>query len=257
MEQCKLCLQNVERLEESHFLSAGIYRILRDDKEKNPNPWLLTRTTAVQTSRQMTARLLCRACEQRFSKYGETWVLGHCLRKDGSFPLASILAPIVPDVWSDTTATRLYYASKIPEINISALTYFAASIFWRGSIHPWNDDASIPVRLGPFQEQFRQYLMGLQAFPKDCSLWVVVREGKEINRLTYAPIGKREGNFHVYKFPMPGLGFSLVVSKNIPQNYREKCFVHGPGNPIVVTTLIEQFLMDDAVKMGQERLSVR
>ena len=256
-EQCKLCLQNVASLEDSHFLSAGIYRALRDEREKNPNPWLLTKTTAVQTSRQMTAPLLCRACEQRFSKYGENWVLGHCLRKDRSFPLASILASKTPDVSSDKTTTRIYYASTIPEINISALAYFAASIFWRGSIHPWNDDGSIPVRLGPFQEQFRQYLVGLEPFPKDCSLSVVAREGKEIDRLTYAPIGKREDNVHVYKFPMPGLGFALVVSKNIPQNYREKCFVHGPGNPIVVTTLIEKFLMDDAVKMGQQRLAVR
>ena len=68
-EQCKLCLQRVASLEDSHFLSAGIYRILRDDNEKNPNPWLLTKETAVQTSRQMTARLLCRDCEQRFSKF--------------------------------------------------------------------------------------------------------------------------------------------------------------------------------------------
>ena len=80
---------------------------------------------------------------------------------------------------------------------------------------------------------------------------------KEIDRLTYAPIGKREGNFHVYKFPMPGIGFSMVVSKNIPQNCSEKCFVQGHGNPIVVTTLIEEFLMADAVKMGQERLAAR
>ena len=256
-EQCKLCLQRVASLEDSHFLSAGIYRILRDDNEKNPNPWLLTKKTAVQTSRQMSARLLCRDCEQRFSKFGENWVLAHCLRKDRGFPLASILTSRTPDISSDKTTTRLYYAAKIPEINISALAYFATSIFWRGSIHPWNDDGSIPVRLGPFQEHFRQYLMGLQPFPKHCSLSVVVRQGKEIDRLTHAPIGKREDNVHVYKFPMPGLGFSLVVSKNIPQNYRGKCFVHGPGNPIVVTTLVEQFLMADAVKMGQERLVAR
>lgn len=255
MEQCKLCLRYVTSLEESHFLSAGIYRILRDENEKNPNPWLLTGKTAVQTSRQMKARLLCRDCEQRFSKFGEDWVLKHCLRKDGSFPLASILASRTPDVHSDTNPTRIYHASRIPEINIPALAYFAASIFWRGSIHPWNDDGSIPVRLGPFQEQFRQYLMGLQAFPKDCSLWVVVREGKEIDRLTYAPIGERKGNFHVYKFPMPGLAFSLVVSKNIPANYRERCLVHGPGNPVVLTTLIDKLLVDDAVKMLQRSLS--
>jgi hypothetical protein len=52
MEQCKLCLRKASQLEGSHFLSAGIYRTLRDETEKNPNPWLLPPTTAVQTSRQ-------------------------------------------------------------------------------------------------------------------------------------------------------------------------------------------------------------
>jgi len=254
MEQCKLCLQRVASLRDSHFLSAGIYRILRDDNEKNPNPWLLTGKTAVQSSRQLKARLLCRDCEQRFSKLGENWVLKNCLRKDGSFALASILASRSPDLWSNENPTKLYYASRIPEIDIPALAYFAASIFWRGSIHPWNDDGSIPVGLGPFQEQFRQYLIGQQAFPKDSSLWVVVREGKEIDRLTYAPIGARQGNFHAYKFPMPGLAFSMAVSKNIPANHRERCFVHGHGNPIIVTTLIDKLLVNDAVKMRQKAL---
>jgi hypothetical protein len=76
---CKLCLQLVPRLEKSHFLSAGIYRRLRDDTEKNPNPWLLTPDGAVQTSDQMKEPLLCSKCEQRFSKFGENWVLKYCL----------------------------------------------------------------------------------------------------------------------------------------------------------------------------------
>jgi hypothetical protein len=50
---------------------------------------------------------------------------------------------------------------------------------------------------------------------------------------------------------MPGLGLSLVVSKNIPPTYREKCFVRGVGNPVVVTTLIDKFLMDVAIKLRQ------
>jgi hypothetical protein len=207
MEQCKLCLQSVPSLRDSHFLSAGIYRILRDDNEKNPNPWVLSRKAAVQSSRQMKAYLLCADCEQRFSKHGENWVLRNCLRKDGTFPLYSILSARTPDISSPPNPTKIYYASGIPEINITALAYFAASIFWRGSIHPWNDDGSILVNLGPFQEQFRKYLMGQGAFPKDASLWFLVREGKEIDRLTYAPIGARQGNFHAYKFPMPDLPF--------------------------------------------------
>jgi hypothetical protein len=245
--ECKLCLQHVTSLKNSHFLSAGIYKRLRDENEKNPNPWMISGKTAVQTSRQKTAHLLCSDCEQLFSKYGEHWVLGHCLQENGSFPLASVLASRTPDVSSNHTTTRLYYASKVPEINIPALAYFAASIFWRGSIYAWNDDGSFPVRLGPFQEQLRQYLMGLEAFPKNCSLWVVVRKGK-IDRLTFAPVGERKGNFHVYRFPMPGLAFTLLVGKNIPANYREKCLVHGSGNPVIVTTIIDELLEDFAVK---------
>ena len=122
-------------------------------------------------------------------------------------------------------------------------------MFWRGAVYAWNDDGSIPVRLGPFQEQFRQYLLGLKAFPQDCSLLVMVREEKDINRLTYEPIGNRKGKFHAYRFPMPGLAFILFVSKNIPADYRKACFVYGSGHPVFVTTLIDQTLGDDVVKM--------
>jgi len=252
-EICKLCLQHTS-LKKSHFLPAGVYKRLRDKNEKNPNPWMLSKKTAVQTSRQKTSYLLCSDCEQRFSKNGEHWVLAHCLQEDGSFPLASILASRVPDIFSpEKSPTKIYYASNIPEINISELAYFAASIFWRGAVYPWNDDGSVPVKLGPFTEQFRKYLLSLKAFPEDCSLTVVVREGKEINRLTFAPISEREGNFHIHRFPVPGLAFSLAVGKNTPASYREACFVRGFRNPIIVTTFIEPLLEDLAVKMFSGR----
>jgi hypothetical protein len=137
----------------------------------------------------------------------------------------------------------------IPEIDVSALAYFAASIFWRGSIHPWNDDGTVPVSLGPYQEQFRRYLMGLDAFPKDCALWVSVREAKEIDRLTYTPVGKKDGKCHVFKFPMPGLAFLLAVSKNVPSKYRENCFVYAHGNPLVVTSIVEPLLLEEATRL--------
>lgn len=247
--QCKLCLKEAAHLKDSHFISAGIYRALRDDNGKNPNPWMLTNRTSVQTSRQMTAHLLCLDCEQRFSKQGEDWVLRQCLKNDGTFPLSEILASKTPDMSSATTTTRVYYAAQIPEVDIFALVYFAASIFWRGSIHPWNDDGSIPVELGPFREQFRQYLMGGAPFPKDSVLWVAVREGGEVSRLTYTPFGRRQGNFRAYTFPMPGFAFTLLVGKNIPANHREKCFFRGTGNPLIVTSIIEKDLEDDAVKL--------
>src|SRR5664279_338300 len=56
--QCKLCLQDPANLQNSNGIPAGIYKILRDSDEKNPNPWLLTPTATVQTSRQMTAPMI-------------------------------------------------------------------------------------------------------------------------------------------------------------------------------------------------------
>lgn len=252
MKQCKLCLELVTELKNSHFLPAGIYKRLRDEEWNNPNPWKITNRTAVQTSKQQTTRLLCNDCEQRFSKNGEDWVLKYCQQQDGNFPLASILAARKPDESSNNNPTKIYYASNIPEINISALAYFAASMFWRGSVHPWNDDGSAPVKLGPFEEQFRQYLtdMDLKGFPKDCTLLVVVREGEsEVSRLTFPPSGGRKGKFHVYRFPIPGLAFSVAVGKNIPAEFHRTCFVRGYRNPIAVTPFIEPFLTDYVVKM--------
>jgi len=248
---CKLCLQIVERLDDSHFLPAGIYRRLRDDHSVNPNPVLVTPRGAVPTSKQAKAHLLCRKCEQLLCKQGESWVLAHCLQADGSFPLASALAARTPDVSSSETPTKLYYASGIPEISISALTYFAASIFWRGAIYPWCSDGRVPVPLGSFfQEELRKYLTGQQSFPHDCfSLFVIVREGKAIDRLTYFPAGNRIGMCHSYRFPMPGFCFMLFVGKHITTQISEKCFAAGNGNPLVVTSVLEPRLFNEGVML--------
>lgn len=239
-------------MKDSHYIPKGIYKRLRDKNETNPNPVVISKKGVVQTSRQTKAYLLCSECEERLNKNGEYWVLAHCLQEDRSFPLATILTSRVPDISSPGNPTRIYYASNIPEINVTALAYFAASIFWRGSIYPWNTDDSIPVGLGPFQEQFREYLMGLRMFPQDCALYVIVREGKKADRLTYTPTGGRQNIFHFYNFPMPGLGFTLLTSKNLRAAHRKFCIIHGRNNPIIVTSLIDRFLIDTFVNKLHE-----
>ena len=255
MGKCKLCLQDGRELQQSHYLPAGVYRILRDNQEKNPHPWLLTPRATLQTSKQLTAPLFCGECEQRLSRNGEDWVLKNCLKPDGRFPLAAALLTRKPDLSSSQTSTKIYFASKVAEINVSALCYFAASIFWRGSIYDWN--SSSPVTLGPFEESFRVYLMGLAGFPKECSLWLAVREGKEVDRITYPPAGSRTGSFHTYRFPMPGFAFLLLVGKGVPENYRDFCFATGAGNPIVMTAILEDALLQDAAKLFQRAKSHR
>lgn len=251
--QCRLCLQEHSELQGSHFLSKGIYRIVRDAGAKNPDPYLITAGRSVQTSKQLKRPLFCKGCEERLSSGGERWVLGNCRRNDGTFFLASMLASRLPDVESAGNPTKIYYASDIPEIRRSDIAYFAASIFWRGSLYPWNEDGSIPVDLGPFQEGFRRYLMGEAVFPADACLWVAVREGKGADRLTHVPTRVRADGTHAYKFPMPGLAFTLLVSRNIPARYKNICFVCNPRNPLIVTSILEELLLRDAAKLLKAR----
>jgi hypothetical protein len=134
--KCKLCLQEGVDLQESHFLPKGLYRLLRGDPQKgNPNPYLLTKHAAVQSSHQKKTWLLCRECEQRFSKNGEDWILRNASKRDGSFRVGSILAARKPNLESPPNPTKFYHADSIPSINISAITYFAASMFWRASAY--------------------------------------------------------------------------------------------------------------------------
>jgi hypothetical protein len=56
---------------------------------------------------------------------------------------------------------------------------------------------------------------------------------------------------------MPGLALILLVGQNIPSNCREMCFVRGSGNAIIVTTIIDKLLEDEAVKRYREILSGR
>jgi hypothetical protein len=47
---------------------------------------------------------------------------------------------------------------------------------------------------------------------------------------------------------MPGFCFILFVGKNVPSYVSEKCFVGGHGNPIIVTSIVDRLLLDEAVR---------
>jgi hypothetical protein len=220
--------------------------MLCDPKSGNPNPWILTEDFAVQSSRQQTAWLLCADCEQRFSKHGERWIFRNGLKQDGTFPLATILDSRIPDVAGPANTTRIYHAAKIPEVNIEAIAYFAASMFWRASVYPWRTDGGYPLKLGPWEEAFRKYLMGEIEFPKDSTLMVIVRERSETDRISYSPVGRRHGTMHIHKFPMPGFAFTLSVSKHLDDWCHNLCFIRGAGNPLIITDTIEEGLISDS-----------
>jgi hypothetical protein len=243
---CKLCLSPDVVLRDSHYIPKGVYRQLRETGGC-PDPWRITSDHAVRTSKQLKAHLLCDSCEDRLSRLGEDWVMKHFLRADDTFRLQDILERHRAEVRLDGEATRVYLAAVIPEIDVAALTYFAASIFWRGSIHGWDESGHVPVSIGPYGEPMRRYLVGKADFPEHVALHIAVRERGQLSRLTATPVGKRLGAVRVYKFPLPGLALSIAVGKGLTDQMRRYCFVRGHGHPIAVTPLLEPILQRDAV----------
>lgn len=255
--QCKLCLTPRVELQDSHFLPRGVYKALRGNDGPNPNPWLVTKTSSVQTSRQLTAPLLCSTCEQRLNSQGERWVLKNSLHADNTFPLADLLNARPPDVSKAGEKTRIYYAQNISGVDIKALAYFGTSIFWRGSIHPWGTDGKYPISLGPRQEDFRRYLLGEAEFPTHSMLWVFVRDRGQFSHFTGQPNSVRVEFMRVHRFPMPGLAFTLTVGRKIWDDWRQFCIVRGPGNPIIAGDKLEPLFEETSVKMLQRIASIK
>ncbi len=246
---CRLCLKANRELCDSHYVPAAVYRQLREDKAKKPDPWVITPRASVQTSRQLSAHLLCEDCEGMFSSNGEDWVGRHFLKANGSFKLATILAAQTPLAATSDDPTRVYLAANIPEVDPSALAYFAASVFWRGSIYPWNDERTIPVPLGKYGEDFRKYLLGESPFPTHAALIVSVRQGGDVSMTTMLPYAGKVDGARGYNFLMPGLAFVLGVGRDISPRMKKYCFVRGVGNPIASTPAVEPHVEEIARRM--------
>ncbi len=240
---CPLCKRDRQELQDSHYQPAGVYRVLRDETGSNPNPLRFTDRGVLQDSTQLSDYLLCWDCEQRFNRNGENWFLAHCWRRN-QFRLATMLDSASPQLNFPRTQTRIYHGSGILGQGVTALPYFAASMFWRASVHQW--EGCKGIALGPYKEQLRKYLMGEAQFPADCALMVSVPvNATPLLGLSLVPYGGRKGTHHCWKLIVLGVAFHLLVGKQIPRTLRQLCFVRGIGNPICRTDLLEQGIMQD------------
>ncbi len=220
MPLCKLCKQDRE-LRESHFLPAAVYAQLRGDAQQNQDPVLMTSRLSLTTSRQITDRVLCAECEERFSRLGETWVLGNMARPEG-FPIQELLLAAKPINASENFAC--YSSVAIAAISMDALVYFALSIFWRASAHRWRNVSGFMegIDLGPFEEPIREFLLG-DRFPSDTVILVSVWPTRDVLPAAYTPRRGRAPGYHAFNFLIPGLEFKVLCGKQIPEALRAIC----------------------------------
>lgn len=176
--------------------------------------------------RQAKKPLLCEECEDKFSKHGETHVIGSCYKKADQFALMTQLDIASPSGCSNN-GKRYYLGLDVtPKINFQAYAYFALSILWRGSVTDWGSPYNgFKNALGDvYTESFRQYLYGNGAFPENTLVCVYVDFDQPSQMglliLPVPAIKVDEGSnsrYRVHTFAIPGISFKVVVGGNAKQ----------------------------------------
>jgi hypothetical protein len=224
--RCRLCLQTAE-LQDSHFWPAAVYGLLRLP-DKNPVIVSVHTGKAVQTSEQVTGFLFCCVCEDRLNSGGERWVMGHCWRTDSEFPLRDTLWARRP-VAEYPNGTAAFDGNATPGVSVAKLAYFGCSIFWRATLAGWRQRGSLAfcrLDLGRYEEQLRQFLLGVADFPQYTALIVTVtnyRLPMPLSGYGHAPHETRRTPYHQYRFVLLGITFDLLVGSGIPEGMRNAC----------------------------------
>jgi hypothetical protein len=99
------------------------------------------------------------------------------------------------------------------------------------------------IDLGPYREQLRQFLSGRTEFPANCILSVVLSKCETgFAQAMWAPFPLSTQGFCAYSLLFLGISFNLYVGRQIPGDLRQADFVRGPGNPLLVTPHLQDWL---------------
>jgi hypothetical protein len=207
-------------LQSSHLLPRWYYKRAYLARSSNPNPFVIVKDRAAQTSRQFRQHLLCKACEHRFNVGGEDYVSRVCYQVDASFPLRERPR-------ANASESAAGEAISIDDGEAARLCYFATSVIWRGAVMKDGD-----VRLGPvYGEQLRRYLLGESPFPSSARMTALLLErgtlATSMDRIAMTPITARVGRHHRHVFIICGLEFALHVGGELPDELNTFCMATG------------------------------
>jgi hypothetical protein len=190
----------------------------------------VTASTTFQTSEQVSDYLLCRRCELRLAQNGEEWVLRNSPHRNGRFPMREAL--LRSPIKSTIRAGESYKEPYDSAFDLERLVYFAASVFWRASVHTWDrvkhlmERAPLPLELN---EQLRLFL-----------LLISVSASKPLPHIIFPQANKRANLTDIigYDFAVPGLQFRLMYG-NIP-DLMKQISVAVPPHAVLLTDLVER-----------------
>ena len=243
---CQLCRQ-VRPLCDSHLLPRGLYATFR--AASDPRHVVLTANRVRRTTRQIHAYLLCDGCEERFNSLGERWVLRNCLNASGKFALRDALRAATPTFKLEE---HIAYPGHTPGVDVDQLVYFAASVLWRGAVYDWSGLYGFGGRpyLGPYEEQLREFLLGLDAFPQNGIMIVYVADEDSPYAGATSPTGgKTKHNYYQYSFQIPGIWFSLLLGQLVPNDAQLMCAVRSGERVVFLTKQVGEFFERAALSL--------
>ncbi len=170
-----------------------------------------------------------RAAVLLFSRNGERYVMSQVEHR-GTFPLLDTLQASAPTKVNQVFSW--YDRKTAPGIDREKLGYFASSVLWRASAHDWKG-AKTDVRLGPYEERFRQYLLEQSSFPRDVVLMVVACTDAVAQNTFYLPSLGLKTDITIYTVQMRGLNFMMMLGKNMTDAMQFLCCVTGSDGWIV------------------------
>ena len=86
------------------------------------------------------------------------------------------------------------------------------------------------VQLGKaYEEEFRQYLHGEAAFPRNAAIWVAVVRSEAPAPLINFPVDEIKGKYHQHHFDVFGLSYFLYVGGSLPEEVTRHCAARSPN----------------------------
>jgi hypothetical protein len=202
---CKLCL-NERNLLQSHLMPAALY----GDRKKEFE--ITTSAGKIKTTTQMKQRLLCRECEQRFDRGGESHVLKAIAPKSRKrFPLHDRMK-VAYARDSDPSVSRFFGPDF--DLDMDKFAYFAVSVVWRVAACQWlmqDGNLTQEVNLGAFQENMRRYLLGETPLPSDMAVIVIVCSDIESRMRFFHPSSNVEAGCINFRFLARGVFFRVMM----------------------------------------------
>ena len=229
---CGLCGEENKELRNSHLIAKGLY----PEEAVIVNP-----TIALITDKQIASPLLCDACEQRFNRSGECWMLRQVKNKKG-FPLLERLKLAIP-VQSSREFQFDAFSCRQTGINSDQLAYFVLSVLWRASVKTWTFlGQTIRVSLARYEEPVRKYLLGETGFPAETVVHVTVCMDFGSQSSFYVPCEVPENPYTTYALLTQGIYFRVHMGRNLPPDIRQRCCVTGSEKLIYMASCGEKTL---------------